>query len=336
MAEVITQGFLRLFEIRLLHHYWLDDGATMFDLLPKQDERDRRLLTYDARGFLTVRPTDSTAQKLADLHCVFKETALGCVVAAPKETVISLDATFEFAVTVTNATFYNYTALTLPSRNNYEFYHQQEKKTYRFRENVPLLSNLTGAARTNGAGKALFLSREFPGSATDDRAESLVVRSQALLQLTSDEPGAASMEIHADAAAVPVFLHQGDIPAIVPPPGLSGVPGRGVELSEDLPADVFAVLRIAAIRQDDGDFSVVDNAGRAKPSHPVFQVRFKNRSTIWRYIRGRTGIVDSEEPDPLPLTHYGNAGTRQKPSVGLVKPVKTGDRVTEIVSEIFI
>ena len=31
MAEHTTSAYRRLFEVRLLHHYWLDDGATIFD-----------------------------------------------------------------------------------------------------------------------------------------------------------------------------------------------------------------------------------------------------------------------------------------------------------------
>ena len=55
---------------------------------------------------------------------------------------------------------------------------------------------------------------------------------------------------------------------------------------------------------------------RAKTPSPVYQVRFKNRSTVWTYLDKQTGAVTSTEADPLPLTHFGNAGTKQKPSRG--------------------
>ena len=44
----------------------------------------------------------------------------------------------------------------------------------------------------------------------------------------------------------------------------------------------------------------------------------------------------STEPGPLPMTYFGNAGLKRKPSEGLVKAVKNGNQVTQLVSEIFI
>ena len=32
--EVLRIGYTRLFEVRVLHHFWLDDGATVFDATP--------------------------------------------------------------------------------------------------------------------------------------------------------------------------------------------------------------------------------------------------------------------------------------------------------------
>jgi hypothetical protein len=99
---------------------------------------------------------------------------------------------------------------------------------------------------------------------------------------------------------------------------------------------VFALIRLSAVRADDGDFSLIDSSGHAKTTHPVFQVRFKNRSTVWQYLNKRTGIVDATEPHPLPLTYFGNAGTKQKPSAGLVKAVQSGTKIIQLVSEVFV
>jgi len=99
---------------------------------------------------------------------------------------------------------------------------------------------------------------------------------------------------------------------------------------------VFTLIRLSAVRADDGDFSLIDGGGQAKPAHPVFQVRFKNRSAIWKYLDKNTSDVKSTEPNPLPLTHFGNAGTKQKPSAGLIKTVRSGTRITQLVSEIFV
>ena len=291
MAESIVNGYRRLFEIRLLHHYWLDEGATVFDLIADQTKKATRLLQYDVRPFLAVTPTEATMKAFNGLGGVYKNTALGCLVALPDSVVVAQDATYEFVVTVRHADVLNYTALTLRPQKIYEIYHQPEDKIYRYKENVPVLSNLTGAARGTGSDKALFLSKEIPALAADDQVEALVLSGNALVQLTSDQPAASTQSLHDPATSLPVFVHQGDVPAIVPPSGLVGAPARGVRLSSEITDKVFTLIRLSAVRVDDGDFSLIDSSGQAKEPHPVFQVRFKNRSTIWQYLNKRTGVV---------------------------------------------
>jgi hypothetical protein len=336
MAEEIRNLYKRLLEIRLLHHYWLDEGATMFDLIADQAKKDGRLLSYDRRPFLTLAPTATTAQLIDGLGAVFKNTAWGGVAAVPETAEVPATAVFEFVVTMADPALAGYTALTLPPEKIYELYHQVEKKTYRYKENVPVLSNLTGAVRGAGAAKTLYLSREIPGLAVDDRVEALVVAGGALMQLTSDQPNAEVQQLAAQATDVPVFVHQGDIPVITPPAGLAGAPAKGIQLSGNIPDNVFALIRLESRRPDDEDFSLIDGNGHAKAVGPVFQVRFKNRSTLWRYFNKSTGAVVSTEAQPLPLTHFGNAGTKQKPSEGLVKAETSGGKITRLVSEIFV
>lgn len=334
MSERDINSYRQLFAIRLLHHYWLDNGANLFDKLSVQ-EQTKRLLSYDMRRFLSLSPTAPTLKSLSGLGCVYKNTTMGCVVAVQESGVIPPDTTFEFAVTVQDSAFYNYTALTLRPQKIYELYHKPDDKIYRFKENIPVLSNVTGTARTLGSNKTLFLSRELP-SVDDGQVESfLVPNDNALYQLTSEQP-ITKQKLNDEATKIPVFVHQGDVPAIVPPNGLTMVPSRGIVLSEDIPDNVFLLIRLSAIRGDDGDFSFIDSNGHAKATFPVFQIHFKNRSTIWKYFNKSTGAVVSTESNVLPLTSYGNAGTEQKPSQGLVKVEKGGDKITRIVSEIFV
>lgn len=98
MAEQIVNGYKRLFEVRLLHHYWLDEGATLFDAIPDTAKKERRLLNYDVRPFLSVVPTAATEQRLKGLRCVFRATALGLVVAVRAAVEIPDDTVFDFVV----------------------------------------------------------------------------------------------------------------------------------------------------------------------------------------------------------------------------------------------
>ena len=334
MAERTGSGYKRLFEIQLFHHYWLDDGATLYDLIADQRIRNNHLRTYDVRTLLSIMPTAVTAKELKGLRCFCKDTALGCVVAMPDQGVIPIDAVFTFVVTVQDPAFSNYTVLSLRQQKIYELYNKPDDTTYRYKENVPVLSNLTGVARNLAGNKTLFLSKEYPASG--DQAESLVLSGDVLMQMKGDRLGAGTMQITTQATRLPVFLHQGDVPVIAPPAGLVGAPTRGILLTDDIPNSVFALIRVAAVREDDGDFSIVDKSGKAKEPSPIYQVRFKNRATIWKYLDKNTGSMISSESQPLPLTYYGNAGQKQKPSEGVVKVLKPGDHVTQIFSEIYV
>jgi hypothetical protein len=336
MSERLGSKYRNLFRVQILHHYWLDEGATLFDQITEPAQKTNRLLTYDLRKFLTVTPTEETAKTLNGLSCICRTTAQGILVAVQEGTMIPKDAVLEWTITVKTPDFFNYTSLTLRSQKIYTFYHPLEKKVYRYKENVPVLTNLTGVTRGTGSNKTLFLSQEIPALAADDQIEVLILSGNKVKQLVSDQPNAAKLIMSGQAKDLPVFIHQGDIPVITPPVGLDGIPpSRGILLTDAIPDTVFALIRLNAVRADNDIFSFVDNSGFAKTNPTLFQMRFKNRSTIWQYFNKNNGVFKSEEANPLPLTYFGNAGTKQKPSAGLPKAIKDGVRITRLVSEIF-
>ena len=334
MTERTTTSWNRLFEVRLLHHYWLDDGATVFRQTPAATQ-DQRLLNYDVRPILAVVPTASTQTVLANLRCVFKPTGLGFIVGAPGGTAIAANTVLSFIVSVTDGYFFDYTALTLRPQAIHSAFDPSDNSpgrvVYRYKENVPVLSNLTGTAR----GATLFLSAGIPAQSGGEPAEALVLAGAALAQFTGDDP-APTQQINSDANNQPVFVNQADAPVIVPPAGVTGAPPSGVELTDDVTYNVFALITFTAVNAGNAAFSFIDGAGAAKTPSPVYQVRFKNRSTFWTYLDKQTGAVKSTEAAPLPLTYFGNAGTKQKPSRGLVKPVENAGKITQLVSEIYV
>lgn len=338
MAERIRTGYKRLFEVRLLHHYWLDSGATNFDALP-ETQRTKLLLTYDCRKFISIQPSRSTENKINALKGVCKNTAIGLVVAVPETAKIADDETFTFILTITDPAFYNYTALTFISHKIVELYYTAKEKILRFKEDVPVFSNLTGMHRTLNSEKQLFLSKEIPAATASDKAEFLNITAGALVQLSSDQPGANTQQINVAALSMPVFMNQNDSPEIIPPAGLTGTPAKGIELTTEIPDNVFGLISISATNPIDPDYSCT-NAGMAKAAFPVFQVRFKNRWAFWKYLNKNTGAEVSESSAPLPFTASGNAGTsKRKPSLSAVKvQYQNNDptnRILKIYTEIF-
>lgn len=334
MAEQIISAYRRLFQVIILHHYWLDDGGTAAGLDPATIDG---ILEYDARSFLKIEPLASTETRLTGLRAVFKPTATGFVVAIPADVIVPDDAVFEFALTIPSAEFMNYTALTLLPQQIHEHYHLIEDRTYRYKENIPVLSNLTGVTRTDAVPNTyLFLSQEIPASAGGEALESLLLSGNALLQVVSDQTD--TQQLAAQATDSVVFVHQEDAPAITPPPGLIGTPpARGILLTDEMPEDLFALIRIAAVHPTDADFSCT-SGGVAKTDPPFFQVRFRNRWTYRRYMNQQTGTLISTENAPLPLTYQGNAGTGQPPPVNMVKlgEISGLNNANRLISEIFV
>jgi hypothetical protein len=325
MTGRVDLNYQTLFEVRLLHHYWLDEGTIIFDLITDPAQKNKRLQAYDRRSFLAVAPTAATATLLKALHCVYKDTALGFTVAASGLRAIPANVLFEFVVTVTHADFFNYTALTLPPQKVRELYHQAEDKTYRYKENVFVLANLTGTSRGTDANKTLFLSSKHPARGGRDKAENGVAAEAAPVSLAGNAPKPTLQRLSARTAHFPVFVSQDDVPVIVPPAGLVGAPKRGILLADGIPDTVFAVLRLTPVRADDDDFSFIDAGGHAKTPPPIFQVRFKNRSTLWRYLNKNTGAIYFAERNRPPLTYFG--------AEGLVNAEKSSSRIIRLVSE---
>ena len=338
MAVRIISGDKKLFEVRLLHHYWLDDGKTVFDKIPGV-RKDQLFLSYDVGTFLSMAPSDSTGKVLKVHGGILRNTPAGFIAAIPGDASLPTDTVFEFILKVRSAEFFNYTAMTLLPQSIREFCSEPGKERFRFKENVPLFSNLTGASRGAGESKTLFLSREIPVLDPADRVESLFDKSGKLYQLTSDPTGIGlpgMQKLGNDKSTLPVFANQGDVPVIVAPEGVTGAPARGISLTDEIPDDVFALVRLFAMRNSDNDFSFTDGNGLAKSNPPVFHLRFKNRQTWWKRIdRNRVETLSAE---PLPLTFFGNAsGTGQKPSEGVVKAEKDdSNNITRLVSEIFV
>jgi hypothetical protein len=105
MSERLSSKYQNLFRVQILHHDWLDEGATVFDQITDPVQKTNRLLTYDLRKFLTVTPTEETAKILNGLSCICRTTTQGILVAVQEGTIIPKNAVFEWSVAVKNPDF---------------------------------------------------------------------------------------------------------------------------------------------------------------------------------------------------------------------------------------
>lgn len=336
MAEQTRTKYDPLFEVQLLHHYFLDEGQTDFSALDAQKQA-KYLLNYDCRQVFHIAPTPATARQLQGFGGLFRATATGFLVACPNAVDLPDSAVFEFTVRVCDANFYQYTALSYRRSGIVEIQH--DGRLYRFKENVFVFDNQFGAA--TGATGYFYLSQPAPALQSDIAypVEALALDGTDVVQFTGDFPGdntTPPTQTLNDTTPLPRFVNTADQPILQAPAGLSGLPVRGIELIPDLPDDLYSLIRIRVKCPGNPTLNLTDDNGVLQK--PIFELHFKNRSTWRRYFPKTGGALTSEETSPLPLTRFGNAGSKLKPSAGIVKADRdTNDpeRITKLISEIF-
>ncbi len=121
-----------LFEIRILHHYFLNSGLTHFGQMT-ESEKAATMLRYDSREIFDIRPTSETLRLLTSCKALFRHTATGLIAGIrsvkdknqpdKKQAYLLFDATdtFTFTVEVKDPGFRNYTALPLKTENETMF-----------------------------------------------------------------------------------------------------------------------------------------------------------------------------------------------------------------------
>ena len=118
------------FSLNILHGYFLDKGVLPFDTLDAPTQASI-LQAYDARSFLSIKPSEETIRLLKGHHMVARSNKNGLTVgisaveAAGKwkpELVPSSTLKLTFFLEVTDPLFYNYTNLPLYTHQNQVYY----------------------------------------------------------------------------------------------------------------------------------------------------------------------------------------------------------------------
>lgn len=276
MAEQVKTGYQRLFEVRALLHRYLYKGVADFESLTTKNEHDARLLSgYDVRSFLSFTPTVTTGKCLKRLGCVVKSTSLGFIVAAPDISTALDAAVFDFYVRIEQAGFVGDTSFAGNKRGIMEIQH--EGRVYRYKENAFLLTNNNRTVRTAGGKDWYCLSGSIPvfDSNTIYPPDALTSTNGTDLQQYAPDPngGLAWKQVAATEAHLPVFLNQGDIPALAIP---SGASLYGIALDDDMPNDVFALIRIETLAATHPFSLLAPSANPQVPvlRKPVFEIHF--------------------------------------------------------------
>lgn len=113
-----------LFEVKILHHFFLNKGEQEWDKMSQVD-KDRMESNYDIREIFDITPTPESTKALSSHSCIFKKTSTGLLVGIKAEAdklnpgkfnsfvPLADNLTFRFLVRLKDLNFMNYTALPL-------------------------------------------------------------------------------------------------------------------------------------------------------------------------------------------------------------------------------
>lgn len=357
MSVSITYNIL--FEVKIMHHFFLNRGTAIFDSMSVADQADV-MLKYDVREIFEIVPTEECMKIMNANKCIFKATSSGIIVGLRAESnqqqppkfkpfsSLADDLAFTFIVKLRDFDFMNYTALPFTGNSGQAFIFQ----------NI-----VAGAPKKFPALSAIppvfEAAKEYlPGDMLSDNASNQTKLFTALRKTTQNTSTATDWLTELSAANLPMqYANANDryplvrgiftypvkdadteptatvktATGITVTPKVTLLAGdfRSVQIDmRELPdgfytvhfesaapaysddvafyllqqrENPFAIIRLH-VKSDNAAYSMLDPQGFMLS--PVYELRFRNRSTHWRYV-GKKFNDASVTSAPLPLTRFG-------------------------------
>lgn len=302
--ERISHQFTNLFQVHILHHYWLDEGATVFDQIDDTPLKEQRLLRYNVQNILEIIPSAETTHLLRQYGARCIQTSIGFIVTASDSIILESDAVFSFYILIKDPSFFIYTPLTLQPQKLHQITNLFTGEKIVFKSGVFVFSNLH--VEVNSGINYLTTKYASAGSGPY-QAESIVQHNGIIYQAngdTTEEPPHSDWQEIGPLGTSPAFVQQNDIPLIESSPEWTGAPARGIKMQPDTPTDVYAVIRIERLGNG-APFGLYDNDN--KPASPKFEIRFRNRMSFREERNARTGVSISISTQPHGLTFFKNS-----------------------------
>lgn len=327
-GDVIISKYPVLFQVKVLHHYFLDVGNAMYDnLLPS--EKIRILADYDVRTLLKIMPTPNTKRILDGHNLLFKPHGLGFVVlcnadgagvvASGKKPKIG--ERLLFSVKIVDPYFLQYSAGFLKSEQVRIEKSTDGRRPDRFFKKVYLLKNdVAGQSSSLAALPAAY-------QPADEFAPESIVQHDADLDGNMEFYIAQRAVATNTAPAAAPNLNWLKLEQLAPQNSniryVSQADLSEVELGEDIPPDSFALIEITA-NAGVGTSHLYD--GAEDLNSPNFELRFKNRLTWWRHslppwVEGPLTSIEQTTIRPLTL--------RGKQKIDLTFQVSDGNNGNE-------
>jgi hypothetical protein len=355
----LTITFNILFEVRILHHFFLNRGNEVFDRMD-EEERARMMLKYDAREIFDIIPSEECSELLNAYKCIYKRTSAGFIIglrAEPDDSnppkfkpfqSLPEDLAFTFYIKPRDHEFLNYTALPLDGSQGLVYIFQNitgtsPRKFPALTSSAPLYQNgkeyLPGDLLSNNLANPTRLftakvktkkntavstdwlteksSEVFPMSYANRNDLKVLSRGMVFYKVKTAgiEPSATVKTASGITVTPLVEILKGDFRTLQV--DMRGFPEGyytmhiqtdDLSYSDDLSffliherVSPFGIIRLS-VRSDDSLYNMTDDQGFLRS--PVYELRFRNRATHWRY-NGKKFDGSSVTASPLPLTRFG-------------------------------
>ncbi len=341
-----------LFEIKIIHHYYLDNGIQLFDALNDNDKNEY-LTNYSISDFIKISPTKTCEKILKNSRCIFKNTSTGMIVKIQVKKQgdnfipyvdLADDIDLRFKIEFKDSLFGNYTSLPLNIGNNQIYYFQnrliEEAREFPFLSQCP---SIYDEDKYHSVGDMLVDDKVNPSKLfiakaatvseppSNDWAEDTLVNGKILFYANKNdlfrvETDKLVFSFQQSDLNIPVSIRninnvnfKPDY-AVLKDKNLTVLTVNLKNLPEDIyyiniepyqkefpffllkdnDSDIKAIIDIS-IKSNNTSFNVLNDDKTIREQ--IFELRFKNRYTLWQFL----GENFSNQPTsgPNPLTKYG-------------------------------
>ena len=113
-----SKVYRSLFNVEILHHYFLDEGEEVYDVDLDPDKMAKNLAAYQLSNYMDIQPSTKTITPLKNLRSRFVRSNLGFQVVTSSDgnspfIPFSSDLSFDFILRIKDQYFENYTNITI-------------------------------------------------------------------------------------------------------------------------------------------------------------------------------------------------------------------------------
>jgi hypothetical protein len=358
-----------LFELNILHHYFLNKGTQNFEDM-SAEEKLKQLNNYHVLNFMEIVPTPDCRRQIKNYKLKYVPTPTGFIIAAHADSedenkpFLPPDENLKltFALKLKDGSFFNFSDLDLGIPRDQIFYFNNLEKTNS--DNLSLSQSTpsgTPSLKYVGVDDLLKFYKNIHNHSIQSVGDSVQI---SLTNSHGDEVLNETVDLTDGKKTYQLDLRR--IPSgkytLKEDDGSGFTENFYLNNSTFFPG-IFGLVELFGETTQQNDYAPLTASGAFKNPAPIYHFRIKNRSTIWKYIyeqnqtlgvdanvvfdKENDGVTDNEKilltTINQPLTSNGlieikkgNEATDKlpNPDIKMIKPDESDD--TKIYSETYL